>query len=456
MNVENWTKRIAVGILAGSMLGQAGSVALGAEFASAGRNEPSRLEVAAVPSSLKIDQSYCQYACMLIEIDQLSHPLTATFDLRVFSPKPGLIVIEGSVPNEKAKEYVINNARRISGLDVREGLRLRRQESEFAVQVDPQQLELQTRETMLSLFPREAENVRFNVEEDRSIILSGEVSSLETKLMLSQALKSQPGAAAVVNLLVIAPDRQNGDIRVSETGELRLAAATLPQVPAAPIVDFDSAPSLSAVSENKERAPAMAADDAPTGKLLDRQVREDVMAALRQERSLDSLNLEVSVEYGVVTINGPMRKEQVDLALDTASSVSEIRKVVVKGSSFTVQRNIPHEGVDAAKDKKETKPEKDSGKNSVFSVLALPFHRKESQGEVLSDRRLRSLVKRSISKRCGNRIKNLDVQSGLDGVRIVAEVDNTRDRTFVLREIDQIAELRNNRYDVQLRTKEFE
>src|SRR5688572_14729015 len=71
---------------------------------------------AEVPLALQGDSGYCRYAEILIQLDLLAKPSTASLPITVDAPKPGLLRVSGVAPTSHLKSQIVASARRISGL----------------------------------------------------------------------------------------------------------------------------------------------------------------------------------------------------------------------------------------------------------------------------------------------------------------------------------------------------
>lgn len=414
-------------------------------------------EVAKVPQTLIRDPAYNQYARILVQIDLLAKPASASLPIAVSMPEAGLLALTGSVTSEKLKRQILSDARRISGLLVRDELAIEEVPQDYIVRVTAEQLEQMTQDALATLFSDCATSVEARVGEGGVVILNGSVPSHETRLLLSQAIKSEPGCRAVVNLLQVAPNEASGTVQVSENGALRVPAEQLPRVPPAPIVEVkvdDAGPSVRSIT-----ARSFAGDDAPDADLFARQLKEDVLAQLEGEPKLAGEEFTIDAHDGAVTISTELKKrELVELAVSAAIDVPGVRHVVVKGKPFTILRRNPpkvekrfNEENDEAETQKAEKPTK------LLGFLPSPWAdgKDANHDNPTVNRRLKEIVRRSIKRRCDKRIDKLAVRPSLGGLVIEADVASARDRGFVLSQVEQITELRNVPYDVVLRVKEF-
>ncbi|QDU61313.1 BON domain protein [Planctomycetes bacterium Pan216] len=404
----------------------------------------SSLPVAEVPAELKKDPSYTQYAAILVQLDLLAAPVTARLPVTVSDPEPGMIELQGSVPSAAVKKHVIDGARRLSGLNVRESLRVDPGLGSLPSE-DPGYLAGSSRETIQTLFPEHAEHVAVSSGEDGIIVLTGTISSYESKLLLTQAIMSQPGCLAVVSLLEVPVNPELGTITISELQGRRLAAESLPKIPAAPLSDaFVMQSTRQRTTSGK---PIVAADDGPERDLLDRQVREDALDRLSVRMGAKALKLEVDAHYGQVTISGDLgSQEEVEEAVEAIAEVDGVTKVVAKCRPYSLQRNLP-----GGRFKGTTKaPAKEKS-----WLDWMTWGGSSQDGTSGNSWRFRSSLKKTIKRRCGKRLEELEIRNSLHGLVIEGEVESPRDRTFVLKQIDNVMEIRNLRYDVVLQITDF-
>lgn len=393
------------------------------------------VETAQVPGELLKDRSYTTYASLLIQIDMFSNPTTADLPVAVTAPQAGQIHLSGAVPSSRLQRYLVENAKRISGLEVTESLRVGRLAAKYEINVAKGKLEYLTTETLTALFPELRQKVKTSVSNDGVVILTGEVPSYEAKLMLSQAVKSQPGCKAVANLLAVAPKPRTGVVSVTEDGSLALKVSMLPVIPAAPLLSpvevGTDEPPIKTLSR-----PRMVADDAPRIRLLDRQIREDAERLLDQEEAVRDAALRVDAADGIVTISGDLdSREQAEAIVNAVVETPGAKKIVARTKPVSIQRNI------VAKDAGSmvrTQPRK------LFGVIPLPGR---STG-VESTRRFRETVRKTLMARCEDRCEDISVRSTLEGLLIEAEVKTPRDRNFVLNQVDNIVEIRAVPYTV--------
>lgn len=403
-------------------------------------------ELARVGESLRRDPAYAQYARMVIELDLLAKPTTASQPVTVVLSEAGTLAVRGFVESERLRRHILADARRISGLTIRDEMSSKPSRGEYPIAVANDELAEMTQQTLEGLFPDIAEQIRARVSENGVIVLHGAVDSFETKLLISQAIKSEPGCRAVVNLLAVPPDPKSGMLPVTTSRDLMVRDTDLPKVPPAPIADIEPEKPKPSIREMTKRvgAGAPAADDAPEGDLRDRSLREDVEAAVANQSKLSGENMVVDVTGGVITLTGKLKKrEMVELAADTAAEVTGVTKVVVKGKPFVLQRTLPPKAA------KKTQPVE----KKWYQWIS--FQRTADADNPTVNRRLKEIVRRSIKRQCEKRLKELNIRETPKGLVIEGEVETNRDRSFVLTQIDSINELHDVPTDIILRVKEF-
>ncbi|MFO0944604.1 MAG: BON domain-containing protein [Planctomycetota bacterium] len=405
-------------------------------------------EVAQVPASLQNSPEYTQYAAILVQLDLLANPATAPLPIDVKAAEPGVLSIQGSVNNSRLRRFIIDNARRISGLKVDDAMQSGEVTRDYLVPVTADRMETETSATLAAFFPELAKEIRVTVTEEGVVVLNGSIPSYESKLAISQAVKSQPGCKAVVNLLMVSADSETGMVQVNDAG-FQLRANQLPSIPAAPLID------LSNIDSDRPTVRALTGspmgDDSPEVDLVTQQITEDVRAKIKRIPELSGIDVEVVVVDGEVTLSGKIeRRDAIEAATRAAVDVAGVRKVVVKGAPFSMQKNVPTQKMNSEEAEKEP-----SESNKLFGFLPKLDFSKEKGPEALSgDRRFRENIRKTLKKRCGDRVDDLSIKNTLDGLVIEGEVKSPRDRTFVLKQIDNIVELRALNYQVVVRVKE--
>jgi osmotically-inducible protein OsmY len=415
---------------------------------------------AAVQDELRSDPAYTAYAEMLIRIDLLANPVTADLAVQVDVPEPGMLRVTGAVPTYQVKAYVIANARRISGLGIRDEIRLSRTPRKPDAPVEPDQLQNDAVETIAALFPELAKRVDVAIGDLGVVVLTGQVDSIQSKLLLSQAVKSQQGCVAVANLLSVNPLDGGGRIQVTEDGRFSLATDRLPEIPAAQPFELAHKTESGVVGQlDQTIRPQVGADDDMEADLSDQQLRDDVRANLAAAPELLDASFEIEVHSGVVQLSSDSaNRAQVEKAIDSVSLTNGVTKIVARCKPISMQRNIP--GAWGAKSKREADRTDNESRTTLFGNLfsrrtnARGENSAESGGSLANSRRFRDTVHRTLKRRCGDRIHGLKVRSTLHGLAIEAEVKNLRDRTFVLKQIDNIVELQNIAYDAILTINE--
>ena len=409
-------------------------------------------KTAVVPESLAKSPAYLSYAKTLIQIDLLANPTTASLPVAVECPEAGLIVIRGRVGSEPVRQYILANARRISGLTVRDEIRVTELSEEKRIEVAADELEVLTSETLAALFPRLSEQIRTTVTGAGIVVLNGRVPSYDAKLQLSQAVKSQPGCQAVVNLVMVPANPETGKIALTENRQVQLEANKLPIIPAAPLVDLKQLEKASPGTAGSPGSRGAFGDDAPDGDLLDRQLLEEVRAQLSRNPDSARAGLEVDVRFGVVYITGDLkRRKQVESVVESIAELPDANKIVAQCRPFSIQCNLPYRGGDYH----ETEQDQEQTENKPhkrFGLLSIPYvSHNDSDQEKTASWWFRERLRRSIQKRCGKRLTETKVRPTLDGLVIEGEVKSPRDRSFVFRQVDELLELRDTKYQLVLR-----
>lgn len=404
------------------------------------------IEVARPSAAQQQDALYTKYCQTQIELSYLSRAKSAVLGVVVSSPEPGVIAIEGTVPNERLRRMLIDDARRVSGLEVRDLLRTGRVPDHYFVDISKDELLEAAMDTVDTLFPEVRKHVKASVDDAGVITLTGEIQSHDIKLQLAKAMKSLPGCQAVVSLLSVTVREEDGSIAIDNDGG-RLVAAELPKIPPAPLQDWIQNEARPSIRSMTTKSVAAAADDAPEGELGDRQIREDIQNTLEADPTLATEDIEVDVRDGIVTLTGKLAtRDACERAATAVTEVLGVKQVIVKGKPFTIQRRLaPKAQVAKTTEVKEAN----------WATRLMPWTKQDGQENRSGDRKLRASVQKSIKKRCEKRIKNVVVRPGIRGLLIEGEVDSAKDRAFVLKQIDTIAELNAMSYDVILRVGEL-
>src|SRR5262245_38163571 len=79
---------------------------------------------AVVTETLRNDTAYATYAKIQIQLEMLANPSTASSSIIVDSPLPGVIDLRGTVPDQRIKDNIVQTADRVSGLRVRQYIRI--------------------------------------------------------------------------------------------------------------------------------------------------------------------------------------------------------------------------------------------------------------------------------------------------------------------------------------------
>ena len=397
--------------------------------------------VAHVPEELKRSEAYTMYSKMLVQIDLMANPKTASLPVTVAAIRPGTLVVEGRVPTTKILEYIQHNAARISGLAVESQLEVGEVPEPILFSPPARELEAEIQATISGFYPEYAGAIRVTVTDNGMVELNGEVKSYEAKLNISRALRSQPGCRAVINVIRVAADPTNGVVQISEDASLQLDAKTLPIIPAAPVVDLEPAhenhPSIRRVAQG-------VADDAPSsaGTSRDKLV-DDAKSIIERDAQLATMGIELDVEDGgLVAMAKCDGREQVEQIVNRLSDVPDVTRVTVKSRPFSMQRTLPKMA-----DKKE-----DASKGWSERLLGfLPGVGGNDPQSLASSWRFRDNIRRSMTRLSENRIENLKVRSNMRGLVIEGEVSSTRDRAFIFKQTNNLAELRPIPTDVILK-----
>jgi osmotically-inducible protein OsmY len=403
----------------------------------AGRSE----SMARVSEDLRQSEAYTLYSKMLVEIDLRANPRTASLPISVVAIRPGSLVFEGRVPNVRLREYLISNAQRITGLSVEEHFEVGDVPDTNLFSPPARELEAEVQATLAGFFPEASSNIRVTVRENGIVELNGEVASYESKLNVSRIVRAQQGCRAVVNLIRVPADPDLGTVRVSEDGSLTLDASRLPIIPAAPLVDLDPA------SENHPplaQMRGMAGDDSPSQAPSNVKLSEDVQAVIESDPEWAAADLSVDVEGKAVVISGKIEsREKVEEIVDKLSEVADVPKVIVKSRPYSMQRSFP------GGSRFKPEPKEKSWTQKLTSWV--PGGKGLEPSEQAHSWRFRDSVRRQLAKSCDKRVTELKVLTSSRGLLIEGEVKSARDRAYLLKQVDNMPELRPVPTDVILR-----
>jgi osmotically-inducible protein OsmY len=137
----------------------------------------------------------------LIELELLSDPATFPYSFKVHATADG-IELRGYVPSELIRERALALARKVCPLPLTDALVVQRNMSLPLPSKLPKDLPAQVRHRLEQTCPGLAAEVQVN---DSGVVrLTGNVPSLEEKLLCSRALRQVPGVSAVRNELEVA------------------------------------------------------------------------------------------------------------------------------------------------------------------------------------------------------------------------------------------------------------
>ncbi len=410
-------------------------------------------DVAAVPETLKEDPAYTEYARILVQLELLAEPALADAPITVDSPLPGVLDLRGSAPTAELKQRAVDHAARISGLRVRENLRViaapnRRPTPEEAEA--RRNLEPGVRSALAALFPELADGFKVTSAEAGVVVLEGQVSNMETRLMLSQTAKGALGCRAVRNRLrVTLTADETPKVRIGDGSALAVFAAQLPRVPDAPGAAQDAA-LVAAGMGAPLPLPAGAADDAPAAVPAHQQLADAVRSRLAKEKELASFNLDVEAADGLVTLVGSANtRQQVELAVAAASEAPHVVMVVAKTRPVSIQRYRPFT-YDAADGKsarggiaKAPEPKK------LLGFLPL-WGRPTTPNAAVASRKFRESLRHAIQKMDGiGNAKAATVKASADGHWLLVEgvSASPQQRAKFFKELENLPALRNIPYD---------
>jgi osmotically-inducible protein OsmY len=398
--------------------------------------------MAHVPEELRRSEAYTLYSKMLVEIDLRANPRTAGLPITVAAIRPGSLVLEGRVSTARLQEYLVQNAQRITGLSIEEHFEVGEVADSNLFSPPARELEAEVQATISGFFPDEAPNIRVTVRDNGIVELNGELRSYESKLNVSRVVKSQQGCRAVVNLIRVPADPDLGTVRVSDDGSLSLDASQLPIIPAAPLVDLDPA------SDNHPPLTQMrgfaAGDDTPNRNPSNVKLSEDVQAMIESDPELATADLSVDVEGKAVVITGKIdSKQKVEEIVSKLSDVPDVPKIILKSRPYSMQRSFPPGS------RLQEGPKEKTFAQKLTSWV--PGASSSEPIDQIHSWRFRESIRRQLAKMCDKRLIDLKVSTSSRGLQIEGEVKSARDRAFVLKQVDNVPELRPIPTDVILR-----
>lgn len=397
--------------------------------------------VAQVDEKLAASEAYAIYAKVLVQIDLLANPKTAYLPITVSTLRPGQILLDGRVPTARLREYLIQNARRITGLAVEGSIEVADLKPDPVFDLPVDEIETEVRATISGFYPEYARDIRSTVKQGGIVEINGEVPSYEAKLNISRIVKSQQGCKAVVNLLRVPAEPESGLVHVTEDGQLRLDAARLPVIPAAAALMLADA---DRPNVGLRGALAGAADDAPVRNHNAARLIEDARAIIGRDSKLAALDLEIDSEAGGVVVSGTVgSRETVEYILDTLAEIPDIKKIVVKSRPISMQRTFPAKAVaDTTVEQswyQKLRPWSGEGDDPIKAA-----HRWRFRGNLL----------KVLKAKCEGRVDELAVKAISRGLMIEGSVASARDRAFVFKQIDNLADLNAVPLDVVLHVGE--
>jgi hypothetical protein len=413
-------------------------------------------DAAQVPESLRNDPAYATYAKIQIQLDMLANPSTASTAIIVDSPLPGVIDLRGMAPDQRVKDHVVQAAQRISGLRVRQTVRITPTAPMKAPAPEARANLVPTcKETLAVLFPEFGPNITVSANRDGVVTLSGVAPSYETCLLMCQTAKSQVGCTAVVCKLQVPIDKVSQKLKVTEDGNERLFAAQLPTIPPPP----SSIPTLpeDRFLDRPTDLARLAADDAPPENQADRQLLDDVRARFDRDAELKRLNFEVDVQQGVVTLAANAQaRSQVELAVATAGEAPGVTKVVAKCRPYSILRYRPK-----SYDADPSQPNAGTVKTPPRKLLwIIPIGGGETKpvSAPVANGRYRDAIRKNLQKRCERDVSELTVKVSADGKGLLIEgqTPNPQKRVAVFKQLENTAELRGIAFDAVLHITENE
>jgi hypothetical protein len=158
------------------------------------------------------------------------------------------------------------------------------------------------------------------------------------------------------------------------------------------------------------------------------------------------MDLEVDTDGGGLVVSGKLdSRSRVEAAIDRLSSVSDITKVIVKSRPYSMQRTFPN----GKKDSPSAAPT--DWKTRMMRWM--PGSASDDPVAMAGSWRFRESVRRSLIQLCERRLDDLSVKSTTRGLVIEGTIANARDRAFVLKQVDNLASLRNVPCDIVLEIK---
>jgi osmotically-inducible protein OsmY len=413
-------------------------------------------DTAQVPESLRNDPAYATYAKIQIQLDMLANPSTAAVPIIVDSPLPGVIDLRGTAPDQRIRDHVVQSAQRISGLRVRQTLRitptppLKAPDAESRANLVPA-----CKETLNALFPEVGPNVTVSANRDGVVSLSGVAPSYESCLLICQTAKSQPGCTAVVCKLQVPIDKASQRLKVTEDGNERLFAAQLPAIP--PSSNSATLLPEDRFIERQTDLARLAADDAPPENQADRQLLDDIRARFDKDAELKRLNFEIDVQQGVVSLAANTQsRAQVELAVATAAEAPGVNKVSAKCRPVSILRYRPK-----TYDVDPNKPNASTMKTPPKKLLGfIPWGGGEARtvSAPVASGRYREAIRKNLQKRCEKDVTDLAVKVSADGKGLLIEgkTANPQKRVAAFKQLENTAELRGVAFDAVFAITESE
>jgi hypothetical protein len=180
------------------------------------------------PNAL-LSEEHQRLAEMKVELVLLSDLATFPYDFHA-QAHGNTLELRGNVPNETIRQRAMDLARRNTFLRGIDGLKIQPNLSIRSPLRPPRQLQQEAVELLHKELGEPAKQMSLEARPNGTIVLTGPIDSVESKLEISRLFRRLPGCTAVLNELTVGPILHDGQrlARVTRNGLLLVPPSALP------------------------------------------------------------------------------------------------------------------------------------------------------------------------------------------------------------------------------------